>query len=442
MVTEGEGSVAATKLRILALLIGMVFLLLGYALKSQCAAPDRGPNWENTRYCFTDILHTYATRDAPFRSVPDYKSFSEGGLPYVDNNFEYPALTGLFVSAATSLTRPSTPGEYLRSNAIGLGLFGLIAIASLAALARPPSRVFFFVLAPGLILYAFHNWDLIPVAATGVGLWAFSKRRDTLAGFTLGLGAAAKFYPALFVPILMIGRMTQTGCPPRSLWNLLRDRPSVQTARGVFFGAAIGFAIPNLIVAAYARISRVWFAWDFHRHRVPNLETFWAWGYRLVRDTFQYPGPRLIGIIQIVSTLILVAAIAHLLAKETKRERFRTATLCMCALLVFLATSKFLNPAYLLWVAPFFVLVRLPLWSFGFFVLVDIAGLAAVSFYNAHGGQPEGLPYALFGLAVGLRYVMIGSLLWLAWIRGEDVPVFLQEERSGPTRAPATSGII
>ncbi len=60
-------------------------------------------------------------------------------------------------------------------------------------------------LSPLVIVHAFTNWDLFAVALAGVGLVAWQGRRPGLAGVLLGLGTAAKLYPALFfIPLLVL----------------------------------------------------------------------------------------------------------------------------------------------------------------------------------------------------------------------------------------------
>ena len=59
--------------------------------------------------------------------------------------------------------------------------------------------------APGLLLHARTNWDLVAAALAGLGLLAWARRRPVLAGVLLGLATATKLYPVLFlVPLLAL----------------------------------------------------------------------------------------------------------------------------------------------------------------------------------------------------------------------------------------------
>ena len=55
----------------------------------------------------------------------------------------------------------STDGEFLLCSAVLLAIAGLLSAALLAWLAG--LRSWWFALAPPLVLYAFHNWDLFAV---------------------------------------------------------------------------------------------------------------------------------------------------------------------------------------------------------------------------------------------------------------------------------------
>lgn len=395
-------------------------LLAGYWLKAQCAAPSPlSIDWpRDSGICFSDTVHVYSSREEPFSATGDYKPLSEHGIPYRDHNFEYPPLTGLFVGGVNALVAENNAAGFLRVNALVLGVVGLLGVAALSMSAASIRRVLLFVLAPELALYGFHNWDLIPVAATAFAFAAFTKRRDAIAGVALGLGTAAKLYPAVFLPVLVVARMKQQQRVDRPA-DLLRDKAARKRAQPMLMGAVIGFTIPALMVLAYSGFDGWSFPWRYQGARVPNLETFWAWGYRIMRGTTQYPGPRMIAVIQTVSSLGFVALTVALLRSELKRDRFRPATMSLCVLLVYLCTSKFLNPDYMLWVLPFFVLVRLPWRAFAAFVVVDLGAFAAVSWYNVD-QESVGAPYVLFGIAVAARYVMMLYLLRAALRHGSD----------------------
>ena len=87
-------------------------------------------------------------------------------------------------------------------------------------------KALWFVLAPTLLIYGFMNWDLFAVALATGALVAFARRRDGLAGVLLGLGAAAKFYPALLLLPLIAHRLLQAA--NRTARSRSAGRPSAR----------------------------------------------------------------------------------------------------------------------------------------------------------------------------------------------------------------------
>ena len=77
---------------------------------------------------------------------------------------------------------------------------GLAAAAALAAMALEPRRVLLYAVGPAMILYAFHNWDLLAVGLATLAMYAYIRRADGWAGLLLGLGAATKLYPCAAAP--------------------------------------------------------------------------------------------------------------------------------------------------------------------------------------------------------------------------------------------------
>src|SRR5664279_6360756 len=187
---------------------------LGYANKARCVGPEfdslgrSGPNYTvrvARDVCYSDIQQLWIGRDIdrhvfPYLSGgydPATEQLSGGAL-------EYPVLTGvaIYLAAAPS----SNDGQFLLWSAVLLAVAGLLSAALLAWLAG--LRSWWFALAPPLVLYAFHNWDLLAVCATVVAFWALLRSGDAgaarrrllvVAALALGIGGAFKLYPLMFV---------------------------------------------------------------------------------------------------------------------------------------------------------------------------------------------------------------------------------------------------
>ena len=115
------------------------------------------------------------------------------------------------------------PAGFFTANAI---LLWVCAAAIATCLYVLGGKALWFVLAPTLLIYGFMNWDLFAVALATGALVAFARRRDGLAGVLLGLGAAAKFYPALLLVPLIAQRLRERE-PDAAITDRVGDRGNV-----------------------------------------------------------------------------------------------------------------------------------------------------------------------------------------------------------------------
>jgi len=185
---------------------------------------------------------------------------------------------------------------------------------------------------------------LRPRALAGIGLVAWQRRRPGLAGVFLGLGTAAKLYPALFLlPLLVL---------------CLRARRMAAFVR-VAVGAALAWAAVNLPVAAlWPESWRRFF--ELNRSRSADFDTIW-YGLRwlIARQSGEQVGAVEVNgfaAVSVVAGLAGVAALGFL-----ARRRPRLPQLLFLTVAVFLLTNKVWSPQYSLWLVPLAVLAR-PSW--------------------------------------------------------------------------------
>ena len=194
-----------TTLRLL-LLLTLLTCVLGYAEKAPCRDTR---NWSNefqyTHLCYSDVVALYGA-----------EGLDQGDRPYLDAPVEYPVLIGAAMQGAAEVSRLA-PATSVGGQDLGVALFGdatalllilaagvVVGCTALTAGARPQDALLVAV-APSLLLHAFTNWDLLAVAFASAGVLAWSRRAPALAGVLLGLGAATKFYPILFlVPLALL----------------------------------------------------------------------------------------------------------------------------------------------------------------------------------------------------------------------------------------------
>src|SRR3954452_11912007 len=195
------------------MVLAVVAVAVNYHHNLPCANGHPGPDVLWRKGCYSDILGLYSGR-----------GLSDGDRPFLDHNVEYPvligalmALIGLPVHALGKAGRLEGPAHTLGFETVDEGVvfywgtaavLGLLILVITWAMLRSrrerPWDVARWTLAPGLMLAATINWDLLAVALASLGLLAWSRSRPALAGVLLGLGAAAKLYPVLLLGPLVL----------------------------------------------------------------------------------------------------------------------------------------------------------------------------------------------------------------------------------------------
>ena len=224
-----------TPVRVLVLLT-LLTSVFGYAQKLPCRD---GSNWVNeyqyTRACYTDVIALYGA-----------EGLSAGQTPYYEHPVEYPVVIGAVMQLSSLATRavatvlPDDDRQTAarktlaaaktaedRTKALGsvsyadglarsryfydltwliLTACALVVVVLTARTAgRRPWDAALFALAPGLLIHATTNWDLLAMALAAAGLLSWSRKRPVLAGVWFGLATATKLYPILFLaPLLFL----------------------------------------------------------------------------------------------------------------------------------------------------------------------------------------------------------------------------------------------
>lgn len=389
---------------LLLIVVTGIWLAVGFAVKDLCTRHD----WDTYQYrtsCYNDIYALYSFRALDREPIPYVHGDGVVQDPEV-GDLEYPAGTGIFI-AAMALNADGGV-EFFRLNAIWLGAAGLITAAVLWALVERTWRTALFALGPPVALYAFHNWDLLAVVLMCGGLLAYRNRLDGSAGALLGLGAAAKLFPGLLIPVLMLSRRREGRPWPGEM----------------IFGAVVGFLVVNLPFALAN--PEGWFApWRFHSLRLPNFETSWFMilhhGNRLWPSDFWFSQDygRLASAISGVLFLVLAGVALWRFRPPAPRPY----ALSAIVLMLFLLTAKVYSPQFALWLLPFMVLLRVPWTGVAAFFISDAAVWVAISWYFIAEATQVNVDLALtvMQVLVVLRYLVLGFLIKLVWNAEENV---------------------
>jgi uncharacterized membrane protein len=385
----------------LALILGCVSgtFLMGVATKSPCAAGTWGNGLQYTLLCYTDIVPLMGTEQLadgrlpllqPCRDVPD------------QNCDEYPVLTLYFIRAAASISGTDGYAPFYFLNALLLLVCAAATAVCLWMLAG--RRALWFALAPTLLVYGTVNWDLFAVALATGALVAFADRRDALAGVLLGLGAAAKFYPALLIVPLFAQR--------------LQDREPDHAIR-VVWSAAAAWAIVNapFVIAAPGQ----W--WEFFRFnaaRPADFDSAWYIACRHFDRACFDTGP-----INFASAGLFLGAFVGLWWWKARRSPdFSRWTLGLPLLICFLLTNKVYSPQYGLWLLPWFALAMPDLRRFVAFEVADVAVFVTRFWFFGELGGGFGVSQGVFETMIAIRALV---LVWClaGWLRSDTEPLAL-----------------
>src|SRR5690625_2803528 len=175
--------------------------------------PCRADGWDrNGDVLWSELFYS----DIPllYRERP----LSSDAAVYRDVALEYPVLTGAVMQVTTVATdivvdiivpdapatgpalRPSHERVFTDLTTVALLAAALVTvIATARTIPRRPWDPVLLAASPMVLLSATVNWDLLPVALVALAVLAWTRERPWLAGFLIGLGAAAKLYPILLL---------------------------------------------------------------------------------------------------------------------------------------------------------------------------------------------------------------------------------------------------
>lgn len=367
-----------TPLRVM-LLIALVFLALGWSTKAAClqsigsgTADERVANWNGQRayyqLCYSDTVPLYGAELLSQGKFPYKSSWIEtdnSGAPQVRYDgepairyMEYPVLTGLYQYVSMALAKTYTAITKLMAvpvvaevvmffniAAFGLALAWLATVWATSQLSgRRVWDAALVAASPILIFQAFTNFDALATAFAAGGLLAWARRKPVLAGVLIGLGAAAKLYPALLLgPLLVLA--LRSG----------RVREVAQTALAV----AAAWLLVNLpILVLFPRGWSEFFRLNSRRGDDMDslynvVKSFTDWGGFDTGLGFWEP-PMILNSVVAVSFLLCCAAIAYI--GLTAPQRPRLAALAFLVVAAFLLTNKVWSPQFSLWLVPLAVL--------------------------------------------------------------------------------------
>ncbi len=407
-----------TPLRVL-LAVACLAWVLAIVQKAPCIRD--GWNGEDTRYaqlCYSDLPYLYVGRGFAELEVPF--TDSEGRYP----DLEYPVLIGYLAYGAAVATQAvhgfpdlsarraapvesvgSLPGvdqerqDFVAVNAVLL--LGLLLLATwLLAGAHPrrPWDAMGMVAAPALVLTGLVNWDLLPVACVAGAFWAHARGRPLLVGVFIGLGAAAKLYPAFLLGAFLV--------------VALRRRELRGFGLNVA-GAVAAWLLCNLPAVLVHPEGWAGF-WSFNSDRGADLGSLWLVARERGWDVD-------VGTVNTVSTVVFaLVCLGVLVLGLTARRTPRPEQLAFLVVLGFLVVNKVYSPQYVLWLLPLAALARprwrdLMIWQAGEVVYFVMVWLYLGGFTSS---ATSGAPDPAYSAAILIR---VAAELYLAVVVVRDI---------------------
>jgi Glycosyltransferase family 87 len=361
--------------------------------------------------------------------VPLYVNYATsvraGLLPYRDFAFEYPP------AALPPMLLASYLGwSYATSFAVLMGVCGAACIglaasalrAADAGMERTWAALLTIGIAPLVLGSLFDTrFDLWPTLLAVGALAALVRERPVLSGGLLGLGFAAKLWPAVLVPIAVA-----------YLWRR-RGRQSALLHVAAFAVVGIACFLPFVILAPHGL--RAMFADQLdrplqveslgaavlmaaHHFGLRPLSTISTHGAQALTGR----GARLAADLSTVFEIVAVAAIWIVFARRRHPDTEAVLLAAAAAVAALVAFDRVLSPQYLIWIVPFIPLVRGTRGFYASMALFIALGLTQTYFPRHYWGLANTYqsPYSWYLLARDLALVTIAVLLLLGLSRARD----------------------
>ncbi|MGZ5352383.1 MAG: glycosyltransferase family 87 protein [Actinomycetota bacterium] len=378
-------------------------LTLSLAQKSPCMEGDWADGRQYTRLCYTDVVPLLGAQQ-----------LAGGRLPYLDacdaaapgECDEYPVLS-MWTMRVAAWASDSAVRTFFLSNVVILTIAAFVVALGLYLMVG--GRALYFALAPTLLAYAFVNWDLLAVAFATASTVMYLRRRDVASGVLLGLGAAAKIYPALLLVPFVAGR--------------LRSREPDRAVH-LAWAAAGSWIVVNLPFAI-GGTTGWWEFFRFNSERPADWDSLWFIAcHRLSGEIGSCGNTRVINVLSALAFVALFAAVWRW--KASRDPGFARWTLVLPMLILFLLSNKVYSPQYGLWLLPWFALALPDLRLFAAFQIADVAVFVTrFSWFGELSGF-GGVPIGAFEAAVLVRAAVLVVCV-VAWVR-----------RPAPAARPAT----
>ena len=382
--------------------------LIGWGFKAHCGAGWTGAE-QYTTGCYSDAV--------PFWGL---RGLAAGQVPYFQARMEYPVLTGALIWFEALVARViggrgADAADFLNAVTLGNAILAFVVLEFFRNAGIGLRRQYGWALAPPLVLYLGHNWDLLAVTFAVAALLAAWRAESVKATALAALGGAAKLFPILMLPLLGLGALTHAG----------RSWPKRIAGAALLVAVAVGaWGAVNLPVAALAFENwREFYA--FSGERAGTAASIWEllaqfgwWATDIPTRNFW-------------SFVLFAGGAATIVAVGWRRHGARPWLLFMPVLAWFLLTNKVYSPQFDLWLWPMIVLTGTRVRAMALFLLGDLAAYFAEFWMFA--GLENAWPSATQPDILAAAIVRGAAMLWL--IHGavrDPAPAWVTRPRAAP----------
>lgn len=413
-------------------LMALVFLALGWSTKAACLqttgtgpGDERVANWDNQRayyeLCYSDTVPLYGAELLNQGKFPYKSSWIETngeGTPQIQYDgriavryMEYPVLTGVYQYLSMALAKTYTALSkvaplpviaevvmFFNAAALGLALAWLATVWATAGLAgRRIWDAALVAASPLVIFQIFTNFDALATAFAMGGLLAWARRKPWLSGVLIGLGAAAKLYPLLFLGVLAV-----LGIRSGRFGGVLRAT----------LATAATWLMVNLpVMVLYPRGWSEFFRLNTRRGEDMDslynvIKSFTGWrGFDPSLGFWEPP----VVLNTVVTVLFGLACAAIVYIALTAPRRPRLAQVAFLVVAAFLLTNKVWSPQFSLWLVPLAVLALPHRRVLLAWMTID-ALVWVPRMYYLYGNASRSLPEQWFTTTVLLRDIAVMAL--------------------------------
>lgn len=413
-------------------LMALVFLALGWSTKAACLqttgtgpGDERVANWDNQRayyeLCYSDTVPLYGAELLNQGKFPYKSSWIETngeGTPQIQYDgriavryMEYPVLTGVYQYLSMALAKTYTALSkvaplpviaevvmFFNAAALGLALAWLATVWATAGLAgRRIWDAALVAASPLVIFQIFTNFDALATAFAMGGLLAWARRKPWLSGVLIGLGAAAKLYPLLFLGVLAV-----LGVRSGRFGGVLRAT----------LATAATWLMVNLpVMVLYPRGWSEFFRLNTRRGEDMDslynvIKSFTGWrGFDPSLGFWEPP----VVLNTVVTVLFGLACAAIVYIALTAPRRPRLAQVAFLVVAAFLLTNKVWSPQFSLWLVPLAVLALPHRRVLLAWMTID-ALVWVPRMYYLYGNASRSLPEQWFTTTVLLRDIAVMAL--------------------------------